>query len=222
MAVSRKAVIASMQKLGRNAPADVNASTVAAPDIRADFANRQQLIESSQHAAVSDDRFMTHVRVADKMRDEGNWIAAESGYAAALSLYPYERSYWVQLAHMAKEQGKFTQAEISYRTACALGARPQDVVEHLQFVMIRQNADERQFPIRFYRPGQAAQQPPAQPDVALLARLAWHVGGMDDQDMIGLLRANATCDALLATMIRDSRFERANRDWIELVREGEL
>ncbi len=222
MAVSRKAVIASMQKLGRNATKDVDATPGVAPDLRVDFANREQLIESSQRAALSDHRFMTHVRAADQMRDEGNWIAAEAGYAAALSFYPYERSYWVQLAHMAKEQDNFIRAEISYRTACALGARPQDVVEHLRFVMVRQNADEGKFPIRFYRPGRAAQQPPAQPDVALLAKLAWLVGGMDDQDMVGLLRGNANCDALLATMIRDSRFERANRDWIELVREGEL
>ncbi|OYY77118.1 MAG: hypothetical protein B7Y43_11535 [Sphingomonas sp. 28-62-20] len=222
MSVSRKAVIASMQKLARNATTDVNASPGVAPDLRVDFANRGQLIESSQRAALSDDRFMTHVRSADKMRDEGNWVAAEAGYAAALSLYPYERSYWVQLAHMAKEQENFMRAEIAYRTACALGARPQDVVEHLQFVMARQNADEGRFPIRFYRPGPAAQQPPAQPDVALLAKLAWLVGGMDDQDMVKLLRTNATCDALLAMMIGDPRFERANRDWIELVREGEL
>ncbi len=222
MAVSRKAVIASMQKLGRNATTDVNGSTAIASSHRVDFTSRQQLIETSQHAALSDDRFLTHVRIADSKRDEGNWCAAEAGYGAALSLYPYERSYWVQRGHMAKEQDNFTSAEIFYRTGCALGAQPQDVVEHLRFVMVRQNADEDRFPIRFYRPGQAAQQPPAQPDVALLAKLAWLVGGMDDQDMVGLLRANATCDALLATMIRDSRFERANRDWIELVREGEL
>lgn len=216
MAVTRKAVIASMQKLGRNA------MTVVASGLEVDFGDRERLVESSQQAALVDDRFVSHVRSADGRRDEGNWRAAEAGYAAALSFYPYERSYWVQHGHMAKEQNEFARAEISYRTACALGAPPQDVVEHLRFVMVRQQADEGRFPIRFYRPGPAAQQTPAQPDVISLARLAWRVGGLADHDMVDLLRANATCDELFAAMIRDSRFERANRDWLELVRDDEL
>lgn len=216
MAVTRKAVIASMQKLGRNAMA------VAASGLGVDFADRARLVESSQQAALVDDRFVSHIRSADGLRDVGNWQAAEASYAAALSFYPYERSYWVQHGHMAKEQNEFARAEISYRTACALGAAPKDVVEHLRFVMERQCVDEGRFPIRFYRHGTAAQQTPAQPDVILLARLAWHVGGLADHDMIELLRTNATCDELFAAMIRDSRFERANRDWLELVREGEL
>jgi hypothetical protein len=45
---------------------------------------------------------------------------------------------------------------------------------------------------------------------------------MDDLDIVRFLRNCVTLDALMAAMIRDPRFERANRPWLELVREEEL
>jgi len=45
---------------------------------------------------------------------------------------------------------------------------------------------------------------------------------MDDDDIARFLRGCATLDELMAAMIRDPRFERANRPWLELVREEEL
>jgi ABC-type polysaccharide/polyol phosphate transport system ATPase subunit len=79
---------------------------VAAPAIDTAAAiDRAALIEVAQHRALGDDRFRLLVREGDWRRDARDWAAAEERYAAALALHPYQRSYWVQLAHVAKERG---------------------------------------------------------------------------------------------------------------------
>ena len=184
--------------------------------------SRQDLLESSQRTALDDTRFREHVERGDRARDLRNWLEAEAAYAAALDLYPYERSYWTQLGHMAKEQENFVRAEMAYRTACALGALPLDVDPHLRFVMARQGIDEHRNPIRHHKAGPQRDQVPGRPDVLACARLMWGALGMDDLDVVRFLRSCATLDELIAAMIRDPRFERANRLWLELVREEEL
>ncbi|MFO6430930.1 hypothetical protein ACLBKT_12690 [Erythrobacter sp. W302b] len=184
--------------------------------------SRQDLLESSQRAALSDARFLEHIERGDRARDVRNWLEAEAAYAAALDLYPYERSYWTQLGHMAKEQEAFVRAENAYRTACALGAAPQDVDPHLRFVMARQGLEEHRHPILHYKTGPQPQHVPGRPDVLACGRLLWGALGMDDEDIARFLRGCATLDELMAAMIRDPRFERANRSWLELVREEEL
>lgn len=186
------------------------------------FASRSELVASSQASASHDERFRNLVNEADRLRDNREWQRAEAAYASALALYPYQCTYWTQHGHMAKEQSDFVRAEVSYRTACALGALARDVEEHLLFVMGQQHIDPGKYPIRYLAPGPTAEQVPARPDAILLARLVWRVGGVGDLDLVELLRSCATCDQLLARMIADPRFERANRDWLELVREGEL
>lgn len=187
-----------------------------------DRTNRRSLIESSQRAALSDPHFLSHVRDGDALRDQQRWAEAAAAFESALRLHPWERSYWVQLGHMAKEQNDFEKAEIAYRTACALGAPAHDVVEHLRFVLQRQGADEYRWPIRFYRNTDTPAEVPGQPDVAVFGRLLWGVGGMSNADMLALLRDCATLDALVVAMCADSRFERANRPWLELVEEHEV
>lgn len=184
--------------------------------------SRQDLLESSQRTALDDPRFREHVERGDRARDLRNWLEAEAAYAAALDLYPYERSYWAQLGHMAKEQEHFVRAEIAYRTACALGAVPQDVDPHLRFVMARQGLEEHRNPIRYHKTGPQRDQVPGRPDVLACARLMWGALGMDDDDIVLFLRRSATLDELMAAMLRDPRFERANRPWLELVQEEEL
>ena len=187
-----------------------------------DRTDRRTLIETSQRVALADSRFLAHVRDGDALRDQQRWPEAAAAYESALRLHPWERSYWVQLGHMAKEQEDFPKAEIAYRTACALGAPGHDVVEHLRFVMQRQGADEHRWPVRFYRNSDGPGDVPAYPDVALFGRLLWNVGGMSDADMLLLLRDCPTLDGLVVTMCADSRFERAHRPWLELIEEHEL
>lgn len=187
-----------------------------------DMTDRATLVASSQAAALGDSKFTAQTAAADSLRDQQRWAEAEAAYAAALRLYPWERSYWVQRGHMAKEQNAFDRAEIAYRTACAFGARPIDVVEHLRFVMARSGCDEWQAPIRFHADGPGALQPPGEPDVAVFGRLLWQVGGISDQHTLDLLRRCGSCDELVVAMVQDTRFERANRIWLELVEEHEL
>jgi tetratricopeptide (TPR) repeat protein len=212
-----------MFALARRGTARVGAATaVAGRTSSLSRTSRQDLLESSQRAALGDARFREHVERGDRARDLRNWFEAEAAYAAALDLYPYERSYWTQLGHMAKEQESFVRAENAYRTACALGAAPQDVDPHLRFVMARQGLEEHRYPILHYKAGPQRGHVPGRPDVLACARLLWGALGMDDDDIARFLRGCATLDELMAAMIRDPRFERANRPWLELVREEEL
>lgn len=216
MMASGKDMIASVKKrAGRALP-----QVVSTPKVLLD--DRRQMVESSQKAALSDREFQARVQRGDSMRDQGRWAEAAVAYAAALDEFPYERTYWIQLGHMAKEQGNYCGAEIAYRTACALGAPVHDVVDHLRFVLARQGIDEARYPIRLYRNAETCRQVPAKPDILCFARLLWGVRGMDEADLLTFLRDHDTCDELVAAMIRDPRFERTNREWLELVREDEL
>ncbi|BDI61785.1 ATP-binding cassette domain-containing protein [Qipengyuania nanhaisediminis] len=175
------------------------------------FEGRRQMIEATHIAAMLDDGFRTEVQAADWKRDEGAWTEAEALYASALAIFPYQRSYWVQLAHMAKEQGAFERAEIGYRTAIALGEPDEEVRDHLAFVLARQDASLAHYPARAYSGMQAHEAAPAAPDIALLARVAWGKETIDDATMLALLRGCENCDAVLGAMIADDRFAAARR-----------
>ncbi len=172
--------------------------------------NRQQLIETTHTIAMLDDAFRTAVQAGDWKRDDGQWDAAEKEYLGALALYPYQRSYWVQAAHAAKEMGEDVRAEIAYRTAIALGEAYGDVREHLEFVVQRQGDKLAQFPAHLYSSCAAQNAAPAAPDIEMFARAFWRGSTIDDTAMLALLREHATCDGALAVMLNDSRFDPRN------------
>lgn len=182
--------------------------------------DRTRLIEASQTRALRDERFTLLVQDGDMHRDARRWPQAEAAYAEALALYPYQRSYWVQHAHVAKEQGHFALAEVSYRSACALGEPLPDVREHLEFVVARQGDSPADWPLRDYAAGSAAAQTPALSDLTLFAALLWGTGEVEAGPARDLLRLHASCDALLAAMIDDPRFAEAQAPWIAARREG--
>ncbi len=181
--------------------------------------DRTRLIEAAQTRALRDERFTMLVQDGDLHRDARRWAEAEAAYGAALALYPYQRSYWVQHAHAAKEQGRFAVAEVSYRSAGALGEPLPDVREHLDFVVARQGDDPAQWPLREYVPGSAAAQTPALSDVRLLALLVWGTDEVEAAEARDLLRRHDSCDALLAAMIGDPRFAGAQGEWIAAQRQ---
>lgn len=183
--------------------------------------DRSELIENTHTIAVRDDGFRVVVQEADWQRDEGHWARAEQSYARALELFPYQRSYWAQLAHCAKEAGDFARAEAAYRTACALGEPVADVREHLNFVMGKLGTSEKAHPVSGYHSATAKNQPPGWPDVTCFARAAWHEDALEDEEILDLLRAHGSCDELLAAMIADPRFANAQHAWIAAQREGE-
>lgn len=169
-------------------------------------ADRKQLVETTHSIAVRDDAFMVLIQDADWNRDEKNWEKAEALYASALSLYPYQRSYWVQKGHCAKEAGAYQRAEAAYRTACALGEPFQDVRPHLLFTTKQTKISTLEYPVHQYTGTIARDQPAGIPDIELFARAVWQATDLDDKEMLDLIRRGETCDALLASMIDDPRY----------------
>lgn len=172
--------------------------------------NRAMMIESSQRAALADERFRIHVQQGDWARDTKDWASAEQEYAAALRLYPYQRSYWTQHGHVTKEQGQFAKAEISYRTAVALGVAEDEVAEFIQFVAARHSDGAHTHGVRGFRPGPASGQPPGKPDVEIFAQLLWLTDEVEERNQLDLIRTCTTCDLLMAAMIADERFAAAH------------
>ncbi|WP_326521308.1 ATP-binding cassette domain-containing protein [Parerythrobacter aestuarii] len=181
----------------------IGADTEADP-VPVDTSNRARMIDSSQHSALSDERFRALVQQGDWARDERKWAEAAEDYTRALALYPYQRSYWTQLGHMEKEQGHFAEAETAYRTAIALGEPLADVEEHAVFVMERLG-DAEAAPLRGPLAGKASLQPPAMPDVQALGWLfqAAPVGSLE------VMRACDTLDALGAILAAGPNTRRA-------------
>lgn len=184
--------------------------------------DRKDLIETAQTFAARDDGFRLLVQEADWRRDEQRWAEAEDAYKKALELFPYQRSYWGQLAHCAREAGSLVRAEVAYRTACSLGEPIAEIEPFLAFTLEAQGLALADHPLRPYRAGAAADEPPGWPDVMLFSRMAWGDDALPDEDILALLRACPSCDALLAAMIEDARFERAQHVWLAQTRAGEM
>lgn len=189
-------------KIGLNAPKGPAKATLV-PE------NRKQLIETTHTVAVRDDAFLMLAREADWQRDAKNWEKGESLYLDALALYPYQRSYWGQKAHCAKELGALVRAEAAYRTACALGEPYSELKRFVEPVMKKQEVSPKDFPVYAYSGAKPWDHPPGIPDIDLFALALWGEAIPDDNEVLRLLRQHRTCDALLADMIADSRFVKA-------------
>lgn len=166
------------------------------------FSRRMAAIDSLRRVAHEDEHFMALVRQADAARDQHDWAAAEAGYAAALSLHPYERSYWVQLGHVTREQGRRVRAEIAYRTACAFG---ETVRLLAPFIAAVEHPDSAGPPTPAATPdgGETRRQPPGYPDLAVLAAFAGGTERLSDDEALSLLRRPGALEDVLARMLDD-------------------
>jgi ABC-type polysaccharide/polyol phosphate transport system ATPase subunit len=174
-------------------------------------ARRTTVLDTLNRIALADDRFMLHVQQGDWARDQRQWDKAEDHYASALSLHPYERSFWSQHGHVLRAQGKLVAAEISYRTATALGMPLADLLIFLQSVMEAQAVSEEQFPIRTLKQGATSNQPPSFPDIRILGWLFWGHGEIALDEALRLMRSKPTLDDLASHMLSDPRSEHAKQ-----------
>lgn len=172
-------------------------------------ANRLTLIANSHLVAVRDEGFQALVQKADWLRDDQKWSDSEQAYATALRLYPYQRSYWVQKGHCAKEAGAFARAEAAYRTAVALGEPLADVRSHLVFVMRCLGVSETNHPVHRFAKANTPDQVPGVPDLELFAWLCWGNADLADGEVLAFLRTHGRCDSLLAALLADPRCAKA-------------
>lgn len=184
------------QRIGLSTP-------VAVPLLRS--AQRSAILDSLHRLAIADDRFLVNVQQGDWARDQHQWAKSEGHYRAALALHPYERTFWSQLGHVVREQGKLEEAEIAYRTACALGQPVSDLRMFVQHVLQQLGINEQEYPLRSLQQGPIWQQPPSHPDVMALARLMWCQTQLEESEILSLLRSAATLDDLVCRMLNDDR-----------------
>lgn len=167
------------------------------------FSRRMAAIDSLRRVAHDDERFMAMVRQADAARDRHDWATAEAGYAAALNSHPYERSYWVQLGHVAREQGRLERAEIAYRTACAYG-EPVRVLAPFIAAVEQPGSTSPTAPIAAPDGGETRRQPPGYPDLAQLAALARGTMQLAEAEALALLRQPGGLEEVLERMLVDA------------------
>jgi tetratricopeptide (TPR) repeat protein len=186
---------------------------------------RRQLAEMTSRAASKDADFTERVAHADRARDAGGWAEGERGYADALALYPAHSGYLVQYAHCLKEQQKFAEAEIHYRSALALGAASGDVEQHLDFVMARQGCRERAVgtaPTARQEAATLMDASPTREDVDLVFTLLTGQAPADAGEVVEILRTEKTVRDVFARVIRQPSFRAGNRDLLRLIADGTL
>ena len=166
------------------------------------FSRRMAAIDSLRRVAHEDEQFMALVRQADAARDRHDWAEAEAGYTEALNLHPYERSYWAQLGHVAREQGRLVRAEIAYRTACAFG---EPVRLLAPFIAAVEQADSvnPHAPIASPDGGDTRRQPAGYPDLAVMTALATGHDRLADDTALALLRRPGAVEDVLARMLEE-------------------
>ncbi len=98
---------------------------------------RSALVSATLAGATADNVFADLIRAADSARDGQRWEEARSLYDQALKRWPLHPGYTVQIGHMFKELGNFTDASFAYRRALALGHVDEDTQEHFVFASRR-------------------------------------------------------------------------------------
>jgi len=161
------------------------------------FVRRLAAVDALCRVAHADAQFMALVREADRARDRHDWAAAEAGYAAALTLHPYERSYWAQFGHVLREQGLLVRAQIAYRTACAYGEPVRALGPFIAAVTEGGLAADDTIPAPDGGPTRL--QPPGYPDLALIAAIGRGTMRLDEGEALALLQGTQNIEGVLAS-----------------------
>ncbi|MEN3950804.1 tetratricopeptide repeat protein [Iodidimonas sp. SYSU 1G8] len=194
---------------------DAAASVDSSPRDVLDGPTRAAQIALTYQRCAVDADFAALIAQGDAARDRGDWQTAAERFGRALERYPLHAGYSVQLGHMLKEQGRFPDAEIQYRSAIALGDKSADTREHLAFVCARQDHHAPALPCRIDEPPMAAS--PCAADLRTLVWLFWHAAHVPAEETVGFMRSAATCEALAIALIGDERFVRRNARLLEII-----
>lgn len=177
---------------------------------------RAEQVRVAQVEADRDDIFRQLVDAADQARDERNWGLAEFNYWQALERHPYQAGYRVQYAHMLKEQGKWMDAELHYRSAIALGEPVEDVRIHLSFVADHNGATHRVLQPALDVPAMLAA--PSWPDIRLLTIVCLHREDLDIARSLEIMRTCKNNSDVMMTLIQSEDFCPCNMEFLDLLR----
>lgn len=166
------------------------------------ISKRIPALDALRRMAYDDEQFMVLVRRADAARDKRNWAEAQKHYGLALALHPFERTYWVQLGHVAREQGKTVIAEIAYRTACAYGEPSREIAPFMAAVA-RMQSEALDKSLNAPDDGDIAKQPPGYPDLSLFWALVHGDAEIDDEAALTLLRTSDSLETMLAALLEN-------------------
>jgi tetratricopeptide (TPR) repeat protein len=179
-------------------------------------ASRDAGVIATLSAAAHDPEFLALVAEADGARDARQFEQGEFAYWRALNLYPLHYGYLTQYAHCLKEQGKWAEAEVQYRSALALGGPAGDLHRHIEAC-----AHARGMPATL--PGDAPHSsdpidlPPTGEDVRGMLALFLHRGPVSTEEILTLLRDCPRRRDLALALVTHPDFGRANPDLMTLL-----
>lgn len=190
--------------------------------------SRAEAVKLTIRASSLHENFRQLISQADAMRDSKQLSEAEGAYVAALRLFPLHGNYRVQLAHMLKDQGKYTAAFVEYCFALGSGAADYDVEEHLRFVANKlQNHPTQTESImdawkRMQITGDDWDAPPIEQDFKWFARLLWGDEGiLTYAFMHNYLLKCSTRKSLFLALIAAPETIRSNRRFFIMMKERE-
>ncbi|MBS7813797.1 hypothetical protein [Roseococcus pinisoli] len=96
--------------------------------------SRNEAVKMTIAAAQIDPEFRELVAAADTARDARDFLLGEFLYLRCLEMYSMHYGYMTQYAHCLKEQNKYVDSEIIYRSALSLGGPVADLRRHITAV----------------------------------------------------------------------------------------
>jgi len=188
---------------------------------------RALAVRMTTRASRHDEEFRRLAADGDKWRDARNWRRGISAYTAALRIYSRHFGYVVQLSHCHKEIGDFTEAEVGYRDAVALGAPLADVWPHLDYVVGRSGGSRRAYPADVFATleegGGAASTRARLVTSQEVRMLAWLLLGLEEPStawLLKMMRAAPVREQTAERIVADPAFVQANRSLTALVGRG--
>lgn len=189
--------------------------------------SRKSAVAEQLSLASRNTEFRRHISHADTCREAGSWGAAEHSYWRALELFPLHSGYTVQYGHMLKEQEKFVEAEIQYRTALALGETSPDLLMHLSFAAERSGNPIDQAVIDavigYWKSttvqASSLSAPPTRQDVDILFQLALGRSPFTFQDCRDVLNSAPTITDVFVAALSEPDFPRNNRKLLAFLAE---